>query len=119
MRIPHGFALNVHIFQLGAGVDHRHARRAFSFVLISVHLFKNHCSLNAVTTHQALAATVGGGNRVQAVAFSSLLVDDVFQLRQVAGTCTDKLFFQRHLEQHTGMRCPMPLSKKILFVMCP
>lgn len=40
MRIPHGFALNVHIFQLGAGVDHRHARRAFSFVLISVHLFK-------------------------------------------------------------------------------
>lgn len=77
---------------------HRHARRAFSFALVSVHLFKNHRSLNAVAAHQTFAAAVGRGDGMEPIAFGGLLVDDILQLSQVSRAGADELFLQGDLK---------------------
>ena len=54
---------------------------------------KHHRRLDPVSAHQALAAAVGGRDRVQAITLGRLVVDHRLQLRQISGAGAHELFF--------------------------
>lgn len=67
---------------------------------LSLQFFKYHSCLDTVATHQAFAAAAGSRNRVQAIPLCGLLIDDIFQFRQIAGAGSDKFFFQDDLQHN-------------------